>query len=61
MANSSFDIKKSEQSHQKNNKNKTTSYHAQPESTYGIAANTEKRTRKKRMHRKQKIEQHENH
>jgi hypothetical protein len=26
MANSSFDIKKSEQSHQKNNKNKTTSY-----------------------------------
>ena len=26
MENSSFDIKKTEQSHQKNNKNKTTSY-----------------------------------
>ena len=35
--------------------------HVHPEATYGMAANTEKEEENKRMYRKQKLEQHENH
>ena len=37
------------------------SKHAQPDATYGRAANTKTKGENKRMHRKLNFEQHENH